>query len=124
MCGCILCDSGCLCGDCSGCTNAVADKTFVRNLRRVSVLCCLVLVVGGFMLFAPVVSLPSFPSAAPVTTGVISIKIDSSQTSTAALCSITFCYLGRGAVYAQGVYYPLTKPVYNGLAGHRRGQEL
>ena len=73
------------------------------------------------MFFAPVVPLPS---VAAVTTGVPSIRIDTSQTSTAVLCSIAFCYLGQGAVYAQGVYYPVTRPAYTGLAGDRRPQQL
>ena len=119
-CGCVLCAGGCLCGDCTGCSNAAADRMFLRNVKRASMLCCLVLVVGGFMFFAPVVSLPS---AAPVTTGVPSIKIDTSASSTGVLCSITFCYFGRGAVYAQGVYYPVTKPAYTGIVGDKRSQK-
>lgn len=107
-CDCSLCRAGCLCGDCSGCTNIISDRIFMRNVKRVSILCCLVLIVGGFMFFAPVVSLGS---EAPVTAGVPSIRIQTSETSTGELCSITFCYLGQGAVYANGVYYPVTKPV-------------
>jgi len=105
-CGCLLCNVGCLCGDCSSCTNPVAEKIFLRNVKSVSILCCVVLVVGGFLFFAPVMSLGS---EVPLTTGVFSIKIQTSEASTAELCSITFCYLGQGAVYSKGVYYPLTK---------------
>ncbi len=115
-CGCPYCDSGCLCGDCSACTNIAADRLFVRNAKRAAVLCCLFLVVGGFMFFAPVVSLGS---EAPLTTGVPSFRIQTSETSTAELCSITFCYLGAGAVYANGTYYPVTNPVA-GLGGPRK----
>jgi hypothetical protein len=95
----------------------VADRIFLRNTKRVSILCCLILVVGGFMFFAPVVSLRS---EVPVTTGVPSIRIGTNETSTADLCSITFCYLGHGAVYAQGVYYPATKLAYKGVLGDKR----
>jgi len=119
-CGCPLCGAGCLCGDCSGCTNAVSERAFLRNAKRASMLCCLILVVGGFLFFAPVVSLNSAP---PVTTGVLSLKIDTTKTSTGALCSITFCYFGQGAVYAQGIYYPMTKPAHDGLLGYRRDQQ-
>jgi len=121
-CLCSLCRDGCLCGDCSGCSDARTDKIFVRNVKRISMLCCLVLVVGSFMFFAPVVSLGS---QAPVTAGVPAIRIQTSETSTGELCSITFCYLGQGAVYANGIYYPVTKPVpTNVIHGHgdRRGQ--
>jgi hypothetical protein len=100
-----------MCGDCNTCTNAAADMIFTRNIKRVSVLACLFLMVGGFMFFAPVVSLPSVGSAQPVTTGVISIKIQTTETASTDFCSITFCYLGQGAAYARGVYYPVTHPL-------------
>ena len=68
------------------------------------------------MFFAPVVSLRS---EAPFTTSVASFRIQTSEISTAKLCSITFCYLGAGAVYANGTYYPATNPVA-GLGGPRK----
>ena len=118
-CTCSLCREGCLCGDCSSCSDQVSDKIFVRNVKRVSVLCCLVLVVGSFMFFAPVVSLGT---EAPVTVGVPAIRIQTSETSTRELCSIAFCYLGQGAVYANGIYYPLTKPVPTNIV-QRHGEK-
>lgn len=74
------------------------------------------MLLGGFMFFAPVVSLGS---EIPVTVGVPALRIQTSETSTAELCSITFCYLGSGAVYANGTYYPVTNPLV-GLAGPRK----
>lgn len=115
-CGCPLCDEGCLCGDCSVCTNAAYDGALVRNAKRITGIACVVVLLGAFMFFAPVVSLGS---EVPVTTGVPALRIQTSETSTAELCSITFCYLGSGAVYANGMYYPVTNPVV-GLAGPRK----
>ena len=68
------------------------------------------------MFFAPVVPVVSLGSVAPVTTGVPSIRIQTTETSSAAeLCSITYCYLGQGAVYTNGTYYPVTKPLQSGV---------
>jgi hypothetical protein len=115
-CACALCDEGCLCGDCSKCTNGVYDAAFARSAKRLSVIACVVVLLGAFMFFAPVVSLGS---EIPVTAGVPALRIQTSETSTAELCSITFCYLGSGAVYANGTYYPVTNPLV-GLAGPRK----
>ncbi|MDA4122692.1 MAG: hypothetical protein OK456_05865 [Thaumarchaeota archaeon] len=85
-------------------------------MKRTAFLACIFLIIGGFMFFAPVVNLRS---VAPVTTGVISIKIDTNETTTGSLCSIAFCYGHVGAVYAAGVYYPVTRPAVNGIHGQR-----
>ncbi len=85
-------------------------------MKRTAYLACIFLMIGGFMFFAPVVNLRT---AAPVTTGVISIKIDSNETTTGSLCSIAFCYGHVGAVYEGGVYYPVTRPEVNGIHGQR-----
>ncbi|MGA2665720.1 MAG: hypothetical protein ABSF83_12345 [Nitrososphaerales archaeon] len=116
-CGCSMCDTGCLCGDCSGCSNALSDRMFLRNVKRASILCVLLLAIGGFMFFAPVVPVvSSLGSIAPVTTGVPSFRIQTTETSsTAELCSITYCYLGQGAIYTNGTYYPVTKPLQSGV---------
>jgi hypothetical protein len=77
----------CLCGDCSGCSNVVSEKHFLRNAKRFSILFCILAVAIGFLVFAPVVTIQT--NAAIVGMG-----------------SVTFCYLGQGALLVNGEYYP------------------
>ena len=102
---CECCTGGCLCGDCSGCQNLISDEIFLRNVKRISILCCL-LVAIGFAVFAPVVSLEA---DVPAVGGFPVVTAQTNATHTTGLGSITFCLLGQGALLIHGAYYPLTK---------------
>jgi uncharacterized membrane protein len=61
----------------------------MRSIKRLSMLCCILAAVMGFMIFVPVITIQA--NAPSVGMG-----------------SITFCYLGQGALLVHGEYYPLT----------------
>jgi hypothetical protein len=102
-CSCALCDAGCYCGDCANCMDRTSDAVFVRNVKIVAVICFVLLTVGGFMTFAPVVSVAAATDAT-VSLGP-SVRVQTTNETTP-LGSITFCYLGQGAVLVNGTYYP------------------
>ena len=83
--------------------NEASEPVFRRNVKTISVVCFLLLTVGGFMVFAPVVSLRATADAA-VSLGP-SVRVQTTN-ETIPLGSITFCYLGQGAVLVNGTYYP------------------
>lgn len=96
-CRCWYCSKGgfrCLCGDCAGCLDVTSERVFLRNAKRISVICCCFIVAVSFVLFAPVMTVQATPMAG--------------------LGSISFCYLGQGALLVNGTYYPMTnttKPI-------------
>ncbi|MDG6900427.1 MAG: hypothetical protein JRM80_00495 [Nitrososphaerota archaeon] len=101
-CSCSVCRTGCLCGDCEACSNPRLERSLATNAKRVSALACLVIVLGGFVFFAPVVAL----GASPAVTETVSLRFQPSTNSTSPLGSISFCLLGQGAVLVNGTYYP------------------
>jgi hypothetical protein len=101
-CSCAVCRPGCLCGDCSACSNAALDRIIVKNAKRISALACLAIILGGFVFFAPVVTL----GATPRVTETFSLKFQPSNNATLPMGSISFCLLGEGAVLVNGSYYP------------------
>jgi len=101
-CGCSQCSKGCLCGDCSLCSNPALDKAILRNIKRASALACVFLFLGAFIYFVPVVAL----GASPPVSEAVSIQVNQGGNGAAPLGSIAFCYLGQGAVLARGFYYP------------------
>lgn len=78
----------------------------MRNVRKLSILCCCLIVATGFTVFAPIISLGADVSAV----GGFAITVQTHSTSTAGMGSIALCYFGQGAVLVQGMYYPLTNP--------------
>ena len=101
-CVCALCGPGCLCGDCSSCSNPALDREIVTFAKRLSVVACIILFVGGFVFFVPVVSL----GATPTITETVSFRVQPAENATLPMASIAFCYFGQGAVLVRGVYYP------------------
>jgi len=102
-CSCSVCKEGCLCGDCKACSNPSLDSSMLRNAKRLSALAVLAMVLGGFVYFAPVVTL----GATPAVTETISMRLQqSSSNGTAPMGSISFCLFGDGAVLLNGTYYP------------------
>jgi len=93
-----------MCGDCSDCTNSVADRILIRNVRRYTIVSFCLLLAVGFVALVPVVPLGS---GVPVTEG-ISVAVEAN--SAPPMGSIAFCYLGQGAAVVQGMYYLMTKP--------------
>ncbi|MGP8057427.1 MAG: hypothetical protein ACLP9K_07510 [Nitrososphaerales archaeon] len=82
----------CLCGDCSGCSNGVDERHFLRNVKRFSILFCILAVAVGFLVFAPVVTIQT-------------------NAATVGMGSVTFCYLGQGALLVHGDYYPYNSSI-------------
>gem|GEM_PF-1910388 len=82
----------CLCGDCSGCSDVVSERLFLRNVKRLSILGCILAVVIGFMIFAPVITIQA-------------------NASSVGMGSVTFCYLGQGALLLHGEYYPYNSSI-------------
>ena len=101
-CACALCDTRCRCGDCLACSNAATSEFNSRTTRRLSIAAGLLLVLGGFVYFVPVVTL----GATPVVTETISLEVQPAGNSTHPLGSVGYCYLGIGAVLVHGAYYP------------------
>ena len=101
-CSCPVCRPGCLCGDCSACSNPALDRALARNAKRISAIVCLAIVLGGFVFFAPVVTL----GATPTVTETFSLKVRPAANATLPMGSISFCLLGEGAVLMNGTYYP------------------
>ena len=62
----------------------------------------LAIVLGGFVYFAPVVSL----GATPTVTETLSMRVPQPANATAPMGSISFCLFGNGAVLVNGTYYP------------------
>ena len=102
-CSCSVCKPGCLCGDCKACSNSTLDSAMLRNAKRLSALAVLALVLGGFVFFAPVVTL----GATPTVTETVSMRFQQSNyNGTLPLGSISLCLFGDGAVLLNGTYYP------------------
>ena len=101
-CSCALCQAGCQCGDCKGCSNPSLDRAIVRNAKRLTALACVVLFLGGFVSFVPVVAL----GANPQINETFALKVPPSENSTTPLGSIGYCFFGQGAVLVHGEYYP------------------
>ena len=102
-CSCTVCKVGCLCGDCKACSNPSLDSSMLRNAKRLSALVVLAMVLGGFVYFAPVVTL----GATPTVTETISMRFQQpSSNGTLPMGSISFCLFGDGAVLINGTYYP------------------
>ncbi len=101
-CSCEVCRPGCLCGDCAACSNAALDRAMLRNAKKISALACLVIVLGGFVFFAPVVTL----GATPTVTETFAMKFRPADNATSPMGSISFCLFGEGAVLINGTYYP------------------
>ena len=101
-CSCALCQVGCQCGDCRGCSNPTLDRALERNARRITAVACVILFLGGFVSLVPVVAL----GANPTVTETFSVKLPPSDNSTTPLGSLAFCYFGQGAVIVHGAYYP------------------
>ena len=112
-CSCALCRPGCLCGDCAACSNQTFDRTMVRNARRISALLCLAMLLGGFVYFAPVVTL----GATPTVTETFSMRVPQSNNATAPMGSISFCLFGQGAILINGTYYPAVALIQNQWQG-------
>ena len=74
----------------------------LRTAKRVSALVVLAMILGGFVYFAPVVSL----GASPTVTETFSMRVPQPNNATAPLGSISFCLFGSGAVLVNGTYYP------------------
>jgi hypothetical protein len=70
--------------------------------KRGAAAVCVLLALGGFVFFVPVVAIGTVPTV----TQTIFLKVEAADNSTLPLGSIGFCYLGVGAVFSQGVYYP------------------
>ncbi len=101
-CPCPECDAGCQCGDCSTCSNAALDRAVTGYAKRVAVALCVFLAFGGFVFFVPVMAM----GASPPVTRAVSLRVQLADNATEPLGSIGFCYLGVGALYIHGVYYP------------------
>ncbi len=101
-CSCEVCKAGCMCGDCARCSNPVYDRMLMRNVKRISALACLAIILGGFVYFAPVVTL----GATPTVTETFSMKVRQSGSPSAPMGSISFCLFGDGAVLLNDTYYP------------------
>ena len=101
-CSCSLCGAGCLCGDCSGCSNPALDREIVKFAKTLSVLACGILLIGVFVFFVPVVAL----GATPTVTETVSFRVQPPENATIPMGSIAFCVFGQGAVLLRGVYYP------------------
>jgi len=101
-CSCPVCHQGCLCGDCSGCSNATLDRMILRNAKRLSVIACVILFVGGFVFFVPVVAM----GATPTITEAVSVRLQPAGGTALPMGSIAFCLFGHGAVLVDGSYYP------------------
>ena len=100
-CSCAVCKAGCLCGDCAACSNPTLDRSMLRNAKRLSALAVLAMVLGGFVYFAPVVTL----GATPTVTETVSMRFQSNN-ATSPMGSISFCLFGDGAVLVNGTYFP------------------
>ena len=74
----------------------------LRTAKGVSALFMLAVILGGFVYFAPVVSL----GATPTVTETFSMRVPQPTNATAPLGSISFCLFGNGAVLVNGTYYP------------------
>lgn len=101
-CSCEVCDAGCKCGDCVACSNTALDRTISTNAKRFAMAACLVLISAGFVFFVPVVTL----AATPTMTQTVSLRLEPADNATLHLGSIGYCYLGMGAVFVHGAYYP------------------
>lgn len=101
-CSCPVCGPGCLCGDCAACSNASLDRAMLRNAKRLSALAVLMIVLGGFVFFVPVVSL----AATPTITETVALRVPPAENATVPMGSISFCLFGEGAVLIHGSYYP------------------
>ena len=97
-----MCEPGCLCGDCAACSNPSLDRAMSRNAKTISAIACLAIVLGGFVFFAPVVTLGQTPTV----TETVSLRLQQAVNSTAPMGSISFCLFGEGAVLINGTYYP------------------
>ncbi len=101
-CSCPECDAGCQCGDCSVCSNLALDGAISRYAKTLALAAFLLLVLGGFVFFVPVVAI----GATPPVTQTVSLRVQTVDSAVRPLGSIGYCYLGVGAVLVQGVYYP------------------
>ena len=84
------------------CSNAVLDGQMSLYAKRAAAAVCVFLALGGFVFFVPVVAM----GASPLVTKTISLRVGTADNLTQPLASIGFCYLGLGAVFANGTYYP------------------
>jgi hypothetical protein len=73
----------------------------LRNAKRLSALAVLAIVLGGFVYFAPVVTLGATPNLSET----VAMRFQSSN-ATSPMGSISFCLFGDGAVVVNGTYYP------------------
>jgi len=101
-CACEVCRVGCLCGDCTACSNPALDRTLMRNAKTISAFACVAIILGGFVFLAPVVTLGQTPTL----TETFSLRVQQSHVATAPMGSISFCLFGEGAVLINGTYYP------------------
>ncbi len=101
-CSCEVCTEGCLCGDCVRCSNPALDRAMVRSAKTISAIACLAIILGGFVFFAPVVTLGQTPTV----TETVSVRVQQPLNATAPMGSISFCLFGEGAVLFNGTYYP------------------
>lgn len=97
-----MCRAGCMCGDCLACSNPSFERAVLRTAKRVSALAMLAIILGGFVYFAPVVSL----GATPTMTETFSMQVQQPGNATVPMGSISFCLFGDGAVLINGTYYP------------------
>ena len=74
----------------------------LRTARQVSALVMLAIILGGFVYFAPVVTL----GATPTVTETFSMRVPQPTNATARMGSISFCLFGEGAILVNGTYYP------------------
>jgi len=78
------------------------DRRLANTAKRISALAVLAIVLGGFVYFAPVVTL----GATPTVTETFSMRVQQANVAAAPKGSISFCLFGEGAVLVNGVYYP------------------
>ena len=84
------------------CSNATLDSLIPRNAKRLSALACIIIFVGGFVFFVPVVAL----GATPTISEAVSVRVQPAENTTLPMGSIAFCFFGYGAVLIHGIYYP------------------
>jgi hypothetical protein len=89
----------------------------LRNRKLAAVILSLTAVAALELVFVPVDGVLASPPNIPLTTCLPSQPSNSSLprcTLTAdyyrGAGSLTYCFLGEGALYLKGVYYPLTQP--------------
>ncbi len=85
-----------------GCSNTALDGSISRNAKRIAIAVCVIIISAGFVFFVPVVAL----AATPAVTQTVSLRVGPADNATLRLGSIGYCYLGMGAVFVHGAYYP------------------